>query len=348
MSLYIDIEKNLKNFNLKVKLNQDNKVLGLLGESGCGKSITLKCIAGLETPDKGTIILNNKVLYDSNKKINLKPQDRNVGFVFQNYALFPHMTVSENIKIGLKNLDKNNQNEICENYINKFNLSEVKNSYPSQLSGGQQQRVAIARALAKNPDILLLDEPFSALDYHLRDTMEESLRNILKDYKGNTIFVTHNITEAYRVCEDIATYDNGRSIGKRSKTELFNNPKTLNEAKLTGFKNISRCRITNNEVVYAIDWDMNIKINRKNINKDVAYIAVREDDINISGNINNNRFNMEVITAIENPFDYTLALKKNKYDNNSTIYIKIKKNKINLLNGNYINIDFNKDKLILF
>ncbi|GKZ09709.1 hypothetical protein ANS017_10930 [Paraclostridium bifermentans] len=113
MSLYVDIEKTLKNYKLRVFIDQTNKITGLLGESGCGKSMTLKCIAGLENPDKGRITLNGKVLYDSEKNINLKPQERNVGFVFQNYALFPHMTVYENIEIGLKNIDKKKQ---------KFNL----------------------------------------------------------------------------------------------------------------------------------------------------------------------------------------------------------------------------------
>lgn len=346
MSLYIDIEKKLENCNLKVNLNQTNKILGLLGESGCGKSITLKCIAGLETPDKGIIKLNNKILFDSKNNINLKPQDRNIGFVFQNYALFPHMTVSENIKIGLDHIDKNKQNKICENYINKFNLNKIKNSYPNQLSGGQQQRVAIARALAKKPDILLLDEPFSALDYHLRDTMEENLRNILKEYKGDAVFVTHNIDEAYRVCEDIAIYDSGIAIKKRNKTDLFNNPKTLKEAKLTGFKNISRCRIINNELVYAIDWDLNVVVS--STHKNIEYIAIREIDIKISENINKDSHNMQIINIIENPFDYKLALKNSNNDNSSIIYIVVKKNEINLNNENYIKITFDKKNICLF
>ncbi|MGL5756209.1 MAG: sulfate/molybdate ABC transporter ATP-binding protein [Paraclostridium sp.] len=346
MSLYIDIEKKLENFNLKVNLNQTNQILGLLGESGCGKSITLKCIAGLETPDKGIIKLNNKILFDSKNNINLKPQDRNTGFVFQNYALFPHMTVSENIKIGLDHIGKNKQNEICENYINKFNLNTIKNSYPNQLSGGQQQRVAIARALAKKPDILLLDEPFSALDYHLRDTMEENLRNILKEYKGDAVFVTHNIDEAYRVCEDIAIYDSGIAIKKRNKTDLFNNPKTLKEAKLTGFKNISRCRIINNELVYAIDWDLNVTVS--STYKNIEYIAIREIDIKISENINKDSHNMKIINIIENPFDYKLALKNSNNDNSCIIYIVVKKNEINLNNENYIKITFDKKNICLF
>ena len=348
MSLYIDIEKKLNSYVLKVNINQNNKITGLLGESGCGKSITLKCIAGLETPDKGKIIVNNKVLYDSSKNINLKPQDRNVGFVFQYYALFPHMTVDENIKLGLINKSKFATDEICNEYIDKFNLKKLKDLYPNQLSGGQQQRVALARALVKEPEILLLDEPFSALDYHLRDIMEENLRNTLKSYEGNTIFVTHNINEAYRVCDDIVVYDNGLAINKRSKDELFKSPKSLKEAKLTGFKNISKIKFIKGEVIYAIDWDIYINVNNMSINEDLNYVCIREDDIKISNNRRTDVFNMELINIIENPFDYTVSLKKAKSDKLSPIYINIKKTEMNLLSGNFINIEFDKDKLCFF
>ncbi|XTR37189.1 sulfate/molybdate ABC transporter ATP-binding protein [Paraclostridium tenue] len=348
MSLYIDIEKKLNNYVLKVNINQNNKITGLLGESGCGKSITLKCIAGLETPDKGKIIVNNKVLYDSSKNINLKPQDRNVGFVFQDYALFPHMTVDENIKLGLINKSKFAADEICNEYIDKFNLKKLKDLYPNQLSGGQQQRVALARALVKEPEILLLDEPFSALDYHLRDIMEENLRNTLKSYEGNTIFVTHNINEAYRVCDDIVVYDNGLAINKRSKDELFKSPKSLKEAKLTGFKNISKIKFIKSEVIYAIDWDIYINVNNMSINEDLNYVCIREDDIKISNNRRTEVFNMELINIIENPFDYTVSLKKAKSDKLSPIYINIKKTDMNSLSGNFINIEFDKDKLCFF
>lgn len=179
----MDIEKDLSSFKLKVEIKQEKGTLGFLGESGSGKSMTLKCIAGLEKPTRGKIVLNDRVLFDSEKKINLSTQDRKVGFLFQNYALFPHMTVSQNIELGLLKLSKSEKKEIVARYLDILKLNGFEGRYPWQLSGGQQQRVALARALATSPDILLLDEPFSALDHHLRSNMEKELMNMLKDYK---------------------------------------------------------------------------------------------------------------------------------------------------------------------
>ncbi|MGL5507709.1 MAG: sulfate/molybdate ABC transporter ATP-binding protein [Paraclostridium sp.] len=311
MSLYINIKKELKNFTLDVKLEQVNKVTGLLGESGCGKSMTLKCIAGLEKPDKGKIIINDKVLFDSEKNINLKPQERNIGFLFQNYALFPHMTVSENIKIGIKNLDKTNQDKICNEYIKRFHLENLEKSYPWQLSGGQQQRVALARALIKNPDILLLDEPFSALDYHLRYNLEIELKTILKDYEGQVMFVTHDIEEAYRVCNDIVVYDKGIVENKRNKKELFTNPNSLAQAKLTGFKNISKIECIDGKV-YANDWDIYINLKEYKDIKTKSYLSLREHHIKLykDGIYNEeDKIKMSIINIIENPFNYIIELK---------------------------------------
>ena len=162
MSLYIDINKDLSSFNLKVSMESKGGIIGFLGASGSGKSMTLKCIAGLEKADTGKIVINEKVLFDSENKINIKTKDRKVGFLFQNYALFPHMTIRDNIEIGLDKLSRSEKNKLSSTYIQKFGLKGLENRYPWQLSGGQQQRVALARALITSPDILLLDEPFSA------------------------------------------------------------------------------------------------------------------------------------------------------------------------------------------
>ena len=219
MNLYIDITKNLSSFNLDVSIKNSSGIIGFLGASGSGKSMTLKCIAGLENPSKGKIIINDKIIFDSEKNINIKTKDRKIGFLFQNYALFPHMTIKDNIEIGLDKVSKLEKNKLSYSYIKKFKLEGLENRYPWQLSGGQQQRVALARALITSPEILLLDEPFSALDNHLRASMEKELIEILKDYKGMVIFVTHDIEEAYRVCDKIIVFDNGKAKSLKEKNK---------------------------------------------------------------------------------------------------------------------------------
>ena len=204
MSLYVDIEKHLPEFHLKTSFEAGNEMLSILGASGCGKSLTLKCIAGIETPDRGRIVLNGRVLFDSQKRINLPARDRKVGYLFQNYALFPHMTVRENIACGLPSRDRS----FTDSWIEKFYLSGLGDHYPSQLSGGQQQRTALARMLASAPSLIMLDEPFSALDDYLKWQMEQELMHIIRDFPGTALFVSHNRDEVYRMSDRIAVMGN--------------------------------------------------------------------------------------------------------------------------------------------
>ena len=187
----MDIEKDLSSFKLKVEIKQEKGTLGFLGESGSGKSMTLKCIAGLEKPTRGKIVLNDRVLFDSEKKINLSTQDRKVGFLFQNYALFPHMTVSQNIELGLLKLSKSEKKEIVARYLDILKLNGFEGRYPWQLSGGQQQRVAIARCLANDPQIIFADEPTGALDSETSREIMELLTRLNKQGK-TIIMVTHD------------------------------------------------------------------------------------------------------------------------------------------------------------
>lgn len=200
MTLYVKIFKHLAEFDLNVEFEVDQKAMGLMGASGSGKSMTLKCIAGIETPDYGKIILNNKVLFDSEKKINLPIQKRNVGYLFQNYALFPNMSVKENIACGLKTHKVESIEEKIDSALKQFHIYELKNRYPNQLSGGQKQRVALARLVAYDPDVLLFDEPFSALDEDLKEGLMKELKPILSMDKP-VIFVSHNKEEVQYLCE---------------------------------------------------------------------------------------------------------------------------------------------------
>ena len=280
MSLYVNIEKHLSSFNLKVNFEHKSGVLGFLGASGSGKSMSLKCISGLVTPSSGKIIVNDKIFFDSEKSISLSPQKRKVGYLFQNYALFPNMNIIDNIEIGISEMKKEQKKSLSKEYIERFGLGGLEKHYPWQLSGGQQQRVALARALITSPDILLLDEPFSALDQHLRNNLEKELMSIVKDYSGNVIFVTHDIAEAYRVCDDIIVYENGVSLEKREKKDLFKFPKTLSEATLTGCKNISKAKKTGKYTIYAENWGHEYIVNDE-VPENIEYICIRAHDIEI-------------------------------------------------------------------
>lgn len=249
MDLRVSIRKRLRDFTLEVAFRVRDEVFALFGASGCGKSITLKCIAGIETPDCGSITLNGRTLYDSDKNINLPPQARRVGYLFQNYALFPNMTVAQNITFAATGdkLSKLKQN------IERFQLHGLENAYPNQLSGGQCQRVALARVLASHAEFLLLDEPFSALDSYLKWQLELELAQILKHY-GGAILVTHDRGEVFRLSDKVAVLHDGLISTVDSTQELFLNPKTLQAAILTGCK-VSRLRKIADNQFLAVDWD---------------------------------------------------------------------------------------------
>lgn len=329
MSLIVDIEKDFGSFSLKVNIEQENGVLGFLGESGCGKSMTLKCIAGIVKPDKGKIILNGRVLFDSEKKINLPPQERQVGYLFQNYALFPHMTIRENIEIGLLNLHKNEKDKVVKEYLRKMKLEGFENRYPHQLSGGQQQRIAFARALAYKPEILLLDEPFSALDNHLKSSMENELIEILKDYQGSIVYVTHDIDECYRICDDIVVFNRGLAMNKREKSQLFNHPMTLTEANITGCKNISEIDIINEEKVFAKNWGIECILPSK-VMRGARYIGIRSHHIRLVENDlqfkRENLFELTVTKVFENSFSYIVYVQNLDEENTNPIQIEVEKN----------------------
>lgn len=348
MSLYIDITKNLSSFNLDVSMESKSGIIGFLGASGSGKSMTLKCIAGLEKPSKGKIVINNKVLFDSEEKINIKTRDRRVGFLFQNYALFPHMTIKDNIEIGLDKISKVEKSKLSYNYIKKFGLEGLENRYPWQLSGGQQQRVALARALITSPDILLLDEPFSALDNHLRASMERELVDILKDYKGTVVFVTHDIAEAYRICDKIIVFDGGKAKDIRDKNALFKAPQSLAEAKLTGCKNISKAKKLDNNFIFAEEWNLKLKC-LADIKDNINYIAIRSHNIKLyKDEEEENVFEVLIENIVENPFDYTLYIKSINSTSRDLIHFTISKEEMVFGINEKIKVKFEPQYLFTF
>ena len=259
--LAIEIEKHFHEFTLQINCDCKDSSIGILGASGAGKSMLLRCIAGIEKPDTGKIILNGKVLFDANQGINLPSRDRHVGFLFQNYALFPHLTVAKNIGFSLpKHISITKRNQYITEQLLSIEMQGLGDRYPHQLSGGQQQRVALARALITQPDILLLDEPFSALDTHLRSQMERELISVLSNYQGITLFVTHNINEAYRICQNLMILERGKVIAYGEKSDICDRPTSIEAARLTGCKNFSRAEKIGDRTVKALDWNCTLEL----------------------------------------------------------------------------------------
>ena len=306
------IKKHLRDFDLDVDFSVNNEVLALLGWSGCGKSMTLKCIAGIETPDDGYIEMDGVVLYDSNKRINLPPQKRKVGYLFQNYALFPNMTVKENV-FFVTCWEKEKAEENFVNLVNSLNLKGLENAYPSQLSGGQQQRVAFARVLASDSKILLLDEPFSALDTSLKWQMESELGKLLQYYDHTALLVSHDKGEVYRISDKVAVMNNGKILEMADKRNLFLKPKTFETALLTGITNISEYKKIDENRIKALDWGIELKV-EENIIGDNGHIALGTELITVvdKPNTEKNDFKFRICVVIEDISDYIVILKSDE------------------------------------
>lgn len=307
MPLSVNIKKKLGSFNLDVGFESNGGgILALLGASGCGKSMTLKCIAGIETPDEGQIVLDGRVLFDSRKKINLPPRKRRVGYLFQNYALFPNMTVLQNIAVGIA--DRPERDNIVAGKIKAFRLEGLEDKYPSQLSGGQQQRVALARILANRPEMILLDEPFSALDGYLRWQMEMEVSDIMSDYSGTTLLVSHSRDEVYRLCDSVCVINNGKSELAVSVKSLFENPRTLSAALISGCKNYSRVEAQGGTSVVALDWGVTLECGR-HIENTVSYIGVRAHYIIPTGDMGQNTIECDIMRVIDDVFSTVVMLR---------------------------------------
>ncbi len=276
MSFDIQLKKSYKDFSLDVDFTSNGETVGILGASGSGKSLTLKCLAGIVTPDEGFISLNNRVLLDTKNRINIKPQERKVGYLFQNYALFPNMTVAQNIAIGVIG-NKDKKKKLVIDIVERFHLKGLENNYPMQISGGQQQRTALARMLASEPDVMLLDEPFSALDTYLKEELHIELSNILKSYEGEVILVTHSRDEVYKLCDNLIIMKDGRILEYGKTKEVFKSPKTLDGAKLTGCKNISRAKKISKYKLEALDWGVKLSLNAP-LPDGIFHIGIRAHD----------------------------------------------------------------------
>ena len=302
MALEVDITKKLDGFFMHMQFRAEQEIFAILGASGCGKSMTLKCIAGIEKPDEGRIVLDGKVLFDSEKKINLPPQKRKVGYMFQDYALFPHMNVVQNIEAGM---GKRPDRSRTESLIRQFQLEGLEKKIPGQLSGGQKQRVAMARMLAAEPELILLDEPFSALDTYLKWQLEQEMYKHLKEAGKPVIFVSHNRDEVYRLCDTVCVLNRGKSDPKETVKELFRAPATMGAALISGCKNVSAAEVKQGETLFCKDWNVTLKT-ALHVPENIAYVGVRAHYFTTEGT--ENAIPCTVERVVENPFSTVVML----------------------------------------
>jgi ABC-type sulfate/molybdate transport systems ATPase subunit len=311
--LEVQVEKKLADFTLDVAFRATRSPLSILGASGAGKTMLLRCIAGIENPDRGRIALNDRVLFDSEKTIALPARARRVGMLFQNYALFPHRTVAENVAFGIANRPRASRDAEVSSLASSMHLAGLESRYPRELSGGEQQRVALARALATGPEALLLDEPLAALDTHLRSQVETQLQNTFAGYGRPTLLVTHNIEEAYRLGAELLVLARGRMAAYGPREEIFQRPPSVEVARLTGCKNISRARLNSDGSIEALDWGCRLRA-AQTPSKTPKYVGIRahhidfaETDDAMAAN-QPNVFPCRLSQSSETPFRITLFL----------------------------------------
>ena len=306
MSLEVTIAKRFEGFTLHADFTAGNTAAAILGASGCGKSMTLRCIAGVVKPDSGRIVLDGRVLFDSEKGIDLPPQQRNVGLLFQNYALFPNMTVEQNILCALKKeKDPAARKAACGSALRAMRLEELAHRLPNELSGGQQQRAALARILAGRPRILMLDEPFSALDSYLREEVEGEVGSLLSNFDGTALLVTHDRDEAYRLCREMIVMDSGEVLRAGTTKEVFADPRRLTAARLTGCKNILPCVRVDEHHVRLTGWERELTVALP-VPEECCAVGIRAHDFAPEAADGENRMSVQVGASSENPFDWNV------------------------------------------
>jgi molybdate transport system permease protein len=312
VSLEVQVSKKLADFVLDVGFRCPNGPTAILGPSGAGKSMLLRCIAGLERPDRGRIRLNDRTVFDSTHGVSVPARARHIGMLFQHYSLFPNKTIKENIAFGLRDMPALEREGRVARLIERLHIAGLEDRYPRYVSGGEQQRAALARALATQPEILLLDEPLSALDTHLRSQMEAELQIVFEDFQKPSLLVTHNIEEAYRLGQELLVLVKGKIAAQGPKERIFRNPPSLDVARLTGCKNFSRARVMEGGTVEAIDWGCTLRLAQPTMAGKVTYAGIRahhiqfpEPQTQLAGE---NVFPCWLVRASETPFRVTLYL----------------------------------------
>lgn len=306
MSLNVHIVKRLSHFTLRVDFDTEGEVMALLGASGCGKSMTLKCIAGVERPDSGRIVLNGRVLFDSEQGINVKPQERRVGYLFQNGALFPHMSVEENIMAGIRCGTSGEKRKIAAEMLVQLQLTEVAKRRPDGISGGERQRTALGRILVNEPELLLLDEPFSALDSHLKWQMELLVVDMLEGFGGDTVMVSHDRGEVRRICRSVCVLNEGVSQPAVAVEQLFAAPRTVTSALISGCKNITDACVEG-ESILCPEWGVHLRA--AHVFEEADAVGIRAHHLYVADGREENAIPCTVERIIEDVFSTVVMLR---------------------------------------
>ena len=312
MSLEVDIEKKFKGFHLQSQFTAGDETMGLLGASGCGKSLTMRSIAGIERPDAGKIVVNGTVFFDrapgKKARVDLTPQQRKTALLFQNYMLFPNLTVAQNVAAGIsKDVSPADRDAMVQTELKRFGLSGFEKRYPVQLSGGQQQRVALARMLAARPGILMLDEPFSALDAHLKSVLEQNLVSLFDAFRGTILYVSHDIDEALRFCDRIAVVESGHIMEMGTGDDLVNRPQSQAGIKLSGCKNATPAERRGSRTVWLPKWGVEVET-AADVPEGVKCLGVRAFFLERADGPGRNCFRMRVDRVSDSRFERTVLL----------------------------------------
>ena len=312
MSLEVDIEKKFKGFHLQSQFTAGDETMGLLGASGCGKSLTMRSIAGIERPDAGKIVVNGTVFFDrapgKKARVDLTPQQRKTALLFQNYMLFPNLTVAQNVAAGIsKDVSPADRDAMVQTELKRFGLSGFERRYPVQLSGGQQQRVALARMLAARPGILMLDEPFSARDAHLKSVLEQNLVSLFDAFRGTILYVSHDIDEALRFCDRIAVVEAGHIMEMGTGEDLVNRPQSQAGIKLSGCKNATPVERVDARRVWLPKWGVEVET-AADVPEGVKCLGVRAFFLERADGPGRNCFRMRVDRVSDSRFERTVLL----------------------------------------
>lgn len=359
--LSFHLKKHFRDFSIDAGFSAGDEMAVLFGPSGAGKSLLLNLLSGIVRPDQGFVKIEDREVFDSEAGINVSIRDRRIGYLFQDYALFPHMTVFENVAYGISHLSKNKAKAKVEELLVIMRLEGLENRFPKELSGGQKQRVALARTLAAEPRILLLDEPFSALDYQVREKLRTDLLMIHQRYPMTTLFVTHDLEEAFIMGDKIAIINNGRLEQFGNREEVFYKPRTKNVAKFLGARNIFSGRVAALDGVTAVIENPDIGKIKALIRHDEEHMEVGDSitfgirpeeimiirpDKPIDKKVQDNLLQGEVLTTLGKGASHTVFFKIK--DSEATLKIEIPNfvyRKLKLVKGKAITVSLKKESI---